>query len=79
MRAANNERLFTLYHEAWQQMRIFKLFLRLHTHGELDVQTHNRTMFTQGSVHRRALYEAVMSLEEDQIADAMQRSADHSL
>jgi DNA-binding GntR family transcriptional regulator len=79
VRAANNERLFTLYHEAWQQMRIFKLFLRRHTHGELDVQTHNRTMFTQGSVHRRALYDAVMSHDEDRIADAMRRSADHSL
>ncbi len=79
VRAANNERLFTLYHEAWQQMRIFKLFLRRHIHGEVDVQTHNRTMFTQGSVHRRVLYGAVMALDEKKIAEAMRRSADHSL
>lgn len=79
VRAANNERLFTLYHEAWQQMRIFKLFLRRHVFGMVDVQSHNQTMFSQGAAHRRALYQAVQSGNEDRIAEAMRRSADHSL
>ncbi|MFT5363875.1 MAG: DNA-binding GntR family transcriptional regulator [Dinoroseobacter sp.] len=79
VRAANNERLFTLYHEAWQQMRIFKLFLRRHVFGAVDVQAHNHSMFSQGAVHRRTLYQAVLSGNEADIADAMRRSADHSL
>lgn len=79
VRAANNERLFTLYHEGWQQMRIFKLFLRRHVYGAVDVRTHNQTMFSQGAMHRHALYQAITSGNEEQIAEAMRRAADHSL
>jgi len=79
VRAANNELLFALYHEAWQQMRIFKLFLRRHVLGSVDVQAHNRVMFSQGVVHRHALYLAIQSANQDKIAEAMRRAADHSI
>ena len=79
VRAANSERVYTLDREAWQQMRIFKLFLKRQIGGPVDFESFNRAMFLQGAEHRRALYEAIASGSHSRIAGAMRRAAVASL
>lgn len=79
VRAANSERVYTLEREAWQQMRIFKLFLKHQIGGTVDFEAFNRSMFLQGTAHRRALYDAICSGRQSLIAGAMRDAADSSL
>ncbi|MEX0502457.1 GntR family transcriptional regulator [Alphaproteobacteria bacterium LSUCC0719] len=79
VRAANSDRVYTLEREAWQQMRIFKLFLRRQIGGPVDFEAFNRSMFVQGTKHRLALYNAISSGSRSQIAGAMRDAADASL
>lgn len=79
VRAAHNERLFALYHEAWQQTRVFKLHLLKHIHGVVDVRSYDRSIFFQGAEHRRALFAAISEDDEQAISRAMRTSADSSL
>lgn len=77
--ATNSDRVYTLEREAWQQMRIFKLFLRHQIGGPVDFEAFNRLMFVQGTKHRLALYNAISSGSRSQIAGAMRDAADASL
>lgn len=79
VRAANSERVYTLEREAWQQMRIFKLFLKRQIGGPVDFEAFNRSMFVQGTTHRLALYNAISSGSRSEIAGAMRDAADASL
>ena len=79
VRATNSERVYTLDREAWQQMRIFKLFLKRHISGPVDIQAFNQTMYLQGAKHRRALYDAIGSGSRARIAGALRRAAEASL
>jgi DNA-binding GntR family transcriptional regulator len=79
LRAAHNERLFALYHEAWQQIRVFKLHLLKHIHGTVEVRSYDRTIFLQGDAHRRELFAAISNRDQQGISRAMRASADSSL
>lgn len=79
LRGAHNERLFALYHEAWQQIRIFKLCLLKGIHGVLDVRGYDRSIFVQGVAHRRELFEAICNGDQAMISRAMRAPADNSL
>jgi DNA-binding GntR family transcriptional regulator len=75
LKSIKNDRVYFLDREAWQQMRIFKLFLQKKTFGEFDVTAFNRSMFFQGCQNRARLFEALSVANEDMIAGALQISA----
>jgi len=78
VRGAHNERLFALYHEAWQQIRVFKLHLLKSAPGIFDVHAYNRKVFWQGREHRAQLSEAITAGNRDDINLAMRRAAESS-
>ena len=79
VRAAHNERLFSLYHESWQQVRVFKLHLLKQLSDTLDVPAYNRSLFFQGKQQRNQLMMAIAQGQASQIDASMRSSADSSL
>lgn len=79
VRAARNERLFSLYYESWQQVRIFKLHLLKNTFGLVDIQGYNKNLFTQGISQRARLNQAICEGSLSDISRAMRDAAENSL
>ena len=75
LRSTQNERVYFLDREAWQQMRVFKLFLEHRIAGEIDVSEFNRMMFLQGTKNRMLLFDALSEKKEKLIFEALQQAA----
>ena len=78
VRAARNEKLFELYHQSWQQFRLFKLHLLRSGSGGFNLPEYNRALFFDGHAHRLALNDAICLKKTKPISKAMQKASQAS-
>ena len=75
VRAARNAKLFELYHQSWQQFRLFKMHLLRSGFGNFNILEYNRELFFDGHEHRSELNRAIRLKKTGPISDAMQKAS----